>query len=184
MSRLGRWIGLFVMIMIATVVGYANYWVFINYSNERNIVASDVDATNDAVTNYLVVVGLVWGLIASFITSKAENKFEKVQAAIYADNEQKFQMEVRKRLSLSIRLLHAAVSISFVAGFHQYHMENWSAIVQTQFGSAFLVTLATVFLIDLESPLYGIINAEDIPREWRVRLRQKEQAFAERQSEE
>ena len=161
------WPGLATMLLVAFAVGLANWLLFVAAINERNHAADD---DGDAVGMYVQALMLIWSIISGWLLYRVDEESSKVAAAVAEGDLKAFLREAPKRIALTIRLLHAALSLLFVHAFHLYHLGDRVVALEVQGGIGFLVSLTVLLIWDLDDPFHGVLNVANIPPAWRDRL--------------
>jgi hypothetical protein len=161
------WPGLATMLAIALVVGLGNWAFFDQEVNPRN---RATDENGDALGMYVQALMLIWSIVSGWLLYRVDEESSKVAEAVAEGDLKTFRREASKRIALTVRLLHLALSLLFIHSFHLFHIGNRVTSFEIQAGIGFLVSLTVLFIWDLDDPLHGVLNVAGIPPEWREQL--------------
>jgi hypothetical protein len=155
------------MMAVGVVVGLGNWFIFEVLINERNRqTVRDIDA----ISMYVQALMLIWSIVSGWLLYRVDDESNRLAEAVATDDRDAFNREAPKRIALTIRLLHLALSLLFIHSFHLFHQSDALASFEVQAGIGFLVTLTVLFIWDLDDPFHGVINIANIPEEWRLDL--------------
>lgn len=161
------WPGLATMMLVGVGVGVGNWIIFETLINDRN---RDTSQDIDAISMYVQALMLIWSIVSGWLLYRVDDESNRLAEAVAADDRTAFDREAPKRIALTIRLLHGALSLLFIHSFHLYHVTEWVASFEVQAGIGFLVTLTVLFIWDLDDPFNGVINVANVPADWRAEL--------------
>jgi hypothetical protein len=161
------WSGLATMLILGVAVGLANWAIFESSINERN---RQVEENSDAIGMYVQALMLIWSIVSGWLLYRVDAESSLVAEAVAEADLTAFLREASKRIALTVRLLHLALSLLFIHSFHLYHIDGRLISLEVQGGIGFLVTLTVLFIWDLDDPLHGVINVANIPADWRTAL--------------
>ena len=161
------WPGLASMLLIALIVGLGNWAFFDQEINPRNRTAA---ANGDALGTYVQALMLIWSIVSGWLLYRADDVSTTVSDAVAEGDLRAFLRDAPKRIALTVRLLHLALSLLFIQSFHLFHIGDRVTSLEVQGGIGFLVTLTVLFIWDLDDPLHGVLNVAGIPPEWREQL--------------
>lgn len=115
------------------------------------------------------VIMVVWALLSAFLYARADEEWKKVQTAVLTDDQKTFLVEAPKRIPATFQTLYGVVSaIAVIAGWG-FHLA--SPVVFVSLGLFnFLVGFLYLIIRDLDDPIEGVVNVEDVPAEWLKKL--------------
>ena len=152
------------MMLVGVIVGLGNWAIFEGLINSRN---RDATRDIDAVSMYVQALMLIWSIVSGWLLYRVDDESNRLAEAVAADDRNAFNREAPKRIALTIRLLHLALSLLFIHSFHLFHQSDPLASFEVQAGIGFLVTLTVLFIWDLDDPFHGVINVANVPDTWR-----------------
>lgn len=161
------WPGLATMMLVGVIIGLGNWAIFETLINDRN---ADTSRDIDAISMYVQALMLIWSIVSGWLLYRVDDESNRLAEAVATDDRAAFDREAPKRIALTIRVLHLALSLLFIHSFHLFHQSDPLASFEVQAGIGFLVTLTVLFIWDLDDPFHGVINVANVPEEWRREL--------------
>ena len=154
-------IGLVRWIIISTAVGLANAAV-----NYYIINPLTVKADETAINTLGGLVCTLFALVYAFVLADTGSEWKAVRDAVRDGNEDLFRREEPKRMPASFWLAVLFVSISVMVIYHLFHYDSTIILVATNTMVGMIIALLLQILNDLDDPITGVINVENVPPKW------------------
>ncbi|MEK6962843.1 MAG: hypothetical protein AABX70_00345 [Nanoarchaeota archaeon] len=118
------------------------------------------------INTYALNMFVGWLFFSAFLLMRADEEWKKTDSAVRSKNFEKFKAEAPKMIAFSVRITHAITGIMAITAFYLFYYTNIVLAFVLVFGTSFLVTITTLTLWDLDDPLDGMIQVENVPANW------------------
>lgn len=163
-------IGVIRWMVISTAVGLLNTAASYYLINPLTI------ATDETAINTLGgLVGTLFALIYAFVLADIGSEWKAVRDAVRAGDLKTFLKETPKRMPASFWFAVVFISVLLIGTYHLFHYESLLTLVVAQTFVGMIVAMLLQILIDLDDPITGVINVEEIPNKWLKKLKKLEE---------
>ncbi len=125
------------------------------------------------INTYALNMFVGWLFFSASLLMRADEEGKKTDSAVRNKNFSTFKAEAPKMIALSVRITHAITGIMAITAFYLFYYTNIALAFVLVFGTSFLVTITTLTLWDLDDPLDGMIQVENVPASWRKAVKGK-----------
>jgi hypothetical protein len=157
------WRGILTLIFTGVIAGLINVALS---ALVMNPLLSEAAREEVVVSTYAINLFVGWVFFSAWFLAKADEEWKKVADAVIRKNRDEFMIEAPKRIATSIRVLYLLISLLVILSFHLFHIGHSLVLFEIQFGVGFLVMVTILVLWDLDDPVSGVINVQNIPQEW------------------
>ena len=119
-----------------------------------------------AISIYVQMVFLAWIFFSAFLLVRADEEWKKTDEAVRKKNFEQFKIEAPKKIPVSAVMVYLVIVFLAATSFYLFHFEYALLGAIILFGITFIVCLTTFVIFDLDDPTKGLINVENIPKDW------------------
>ena len=148
--------------------GIASFVFFLIFINPYN---ADFKSAEVAVNTYALNIFVGWTFFSAFLLLRADEEWKRVDEAIRENNFKRFKIEIAKKMAISVKVTYLIISAFVVFSYYLFHYESMVLAFVIVFGTSFIVGLMKIVLWDLDTPIDGLINVEDIPKSWLQKMK-------------
>jgi hypothetical protein len=154
-------LGLVRWIIISALAGIANAAINYYIVNPHTVVADET-----AVNTLGGLVCTLFALVYAFVLAETGSEWKATRDAVRDGNKEVFLKEAPKRMPGSFWLAVVFVSLCVVVIYHLFHYDSTFILVATHMMVGMIIALLLQILQDLDDPITGVINVDEIPAEW------------------
>ena len=125
------------------------------------------------INTYALNMFVGWLFFSAFLLMRADEEWKKTDSAIRSKNFEKFKLEAPKMVALSVRITHAIIGLLSITSFFLFYYVHIALAFVLVFGTTFVIAITTQTLWDLDDPLDGLIQVENVPASWRKAVKGK-----------
>lgn len=141
----------------------------VNVAINYYLVNPHTTATNETALNTLGgLVCTLFALVYAFVLAETGSEWKATRDAIRDGNKETFLKEVTKRMPGSFWLAVVFVSLCVVVIYHLFHYDSTFILIATHMMVGMIIMLLLQILQDLDDPITGVINVDEIPTDWLV----------------
>ncbi len=122
------------------------------------------------INTYALNMFVGWLFFSAFLLMRADEEWKRTDSAVRSKNFEKFKIEAPKMVALSVRITHGITGIMAITAFYLFYYVNFALGFVLIFGTSFLIAITTQTLWDLDDPLNGLIQVQNVPPSWRKAL--------------